>query len=527
MRPVVHEWRDPRTQVRIAVSAWVELDRVEDQYIQRPRDLRMVWAYLGRVGPAAVISKIRSRLAETARNRKVAGVGVGHVLAAPPESGVTEGDRVAFFAPNVTEEPDCVVCDVRMVLAVSTLDPDDTEAGSDGVVLPEALARYVGWSPYSGIAPDEMAVAGAIGRAVAASPLLRSAASASRDDGPRRQEARERYEARREPRPGRPTAVLFGFGNYAKTQVLPFLRRRFDLRCIHEIDAGQLATAAHAGVALDTAPMPREHEAYDAWFIAGFHHLHAPLAVHALEQGAYAVTEKPVATTWDQFATLESALEKPAVRRLMACFQRRYSPMNDWAAADLALADGRPVHYHCIVYEIPLPSRHWYNWPNSRSRLTSNGCHWVDHFLHLNGYAAVVEHSVRRLANGDLSVVVSLENGAAFTMLLTEHGSERLGVRDHVELRARDVTVKMTDQAVYEAESSSRVMRRRSINPTVCYRRMYESIAQTIRKGGEGDPMQSLLSTRLTLMLEDELGTDDYHGPTVHADRACSQGGSS
>lgn len=524
MRPVLQEWRDPRTQVRIAVSTWIEMARVEDQYIQRPRDLRMVWAYLGRVGPAAVIRKIHSRLAETGRNRKVAGVGVGHVLAAPLGSGLFEGDRAAFFAPNVPEEPDSVVCDTCMVLHVSALSLEDMGVDMTSG-LPEALAEYVGWSPYSGIAFDETAVAGAIGRTVAASLALWRAASAPQEDKPPPREACERLETRREPRPGRPTAVLFGFGNYAKTQVLPVLRRRFDLRCIHEIDPEQVATAAHLGVALDTAPMPREHEAYDAWFIAGFHHLHAPLADHALEQGAYAVTEKPVATTWDQLVTLESALVKPGAGRLMACFQRRYSPMNDWAAADLALADGRPVHYHCIVYEIPLPSRHWYNWPNSRSRLTSNGCHWLDHFLFLNNYAAVVEHSVRRLANGDLPVVVSLENGAAFTMLLTEHGSERLGVRDHVELRAGDVTVKMTDQAVYEAESSSRVLRRRSVNPTLCYRRMYESIARTIRRRGEGDAPESLLSTRLTLMLEDELAAVDHRGAAVPTGHACAQGG--
>lgn len=517
----LQQWRDPRTQVRVAVSVWVEIARVEGQYIQRRRDPRMVWAYLRRVGPAAVIRKIRSRLAETRRNRKVAGVGVGRVLAAPPESGLAEGDRIAFFAPNVPEDPDVVVCDARMVVARPALDAGD--AGPAAV--PGTLADYVGWSPYSGIVLDETALAGAIGCAVAASAALRHAVSSSRDEKAPTDERRERYEARRAPRPGRPTAALFGLGNYAKTQVLPTLRRRLDLRCIHEIDAEQLATAEHLGVALDTAPVPREHESYDAWFIAGFHHLHAPLAVHALGQGAFAVTEKPVATTWEQLASLESALARPGAGRLLACFQRRYSRMNDWAAADLALAPGQPVHYHCIVYEIPLPRRHWYNWPNSRSRLTSNGCHWVDHFLYLNRYAAVEEHSVRRLSNGDLSVVAGLENGAVFTMLLTEHGSERLGVRDHVELRAGGVTVKMTDQTVYEAESTRRVLRRRTLNPTICYRRMYESIARAVLQRSGGDPSESLLSTRLTLMLEDDLAAGGCGGELATTGHARAHGG--
>jgi len=511
MHPPLHSWRDPRSQVRIAVNAWVEIARVEDQYIQRAHDLRMVWSYLRHVGPVAVARKIRSRLAETSRNRKVAGAGVGRILDAPGGGGLAEGEWVAFFAPNVTEEPSSVVCDARMVVRASELECAATEEGSETGAAFAILAKWVGWSPYSGVPLDEIALTRAIGQAVSESPVLRGAVLGRRNELPGKPEARDRSEASHEPRTGRPTAVLFGFGNYAKTQVLPTLRRRLDLRCIHEIDPQQLAPAARCNVTLDTSPWPREGETYDAWFIAGFHHTHAPLAVHALKQGSYAVVEKPLATSWEQLESLETTLAESGKTRLFGCFQRRYTPMNDWAARDLGVASGEAINYHCIVYEIPLPERHWYNWPNSGSRLTSNGCHWVDHFLFLNGYPELVSYRVQRAGNGDLFVLLEAENGASFSMVLTERGSERLGVRDYVELRANGVTVRMVDQARYEAENSKKVLRRKRLNPSRVYATMYSAAVDLVLNGEEGDDPRTLLSTKATLLLEDQLAEQYPH----------------
>ena len=84
--------------------------------------------------------------------------------------------------------------------------------------------------------------------------------------------------------------------------------------------------------------------------------------------------------------------------------------------SDLGVAPGEPVSYHCIVYEVPLPELHWYRWPSSRSRLISNGCHWTDHFLLLNGFAEPVAYDVVESSDGMVNVTVELANGAVFTM---------------------------------------------------------------------------------------------------------------
>jgi hypothetical protein len=167
---------------------------------------------------------------------------------------------------------------------------------------------------------------------------------------------------------------------------------------------------------------------------------------------------------------------------------------------------GEAIHYHCIVYEVPLPRLHWYLWPNSRSRLTSNGCHWIDHFLFLNDYAAVRRSDLFVAGDGTISASLELENGAVFTMTLTEHGSERIGVQEHVELRAGGSTVRMVNGGLYEAEGPDRVLRRRRINKMESYFRMYRTIGRAVAEGRPGDSLRSIeVSTGAVLGLEELL----------------------
>jgi hypothetical protein len=192
---------------------------------------------------------------------------------------------------------------------------------------------------------------------------------------------------------------------------------------------------------------------------------------------------------------------------LFACFHKRYSPFNDYAWPDLECEAGDPINYHCVVYEVPLPELHWYRWPNSKSRLISNGCHWLDHFSFLNRYCKVKSMSVEQAPDDTISCSVTLENGAYFTMVLTDTGSQPIGLQEYIELRAGAVTVKIVNNAKYLAEDSSRVFRRARINKTSPYRLMYRSIAAQIEAGDVGDSLASVrISCGLILDLEDRLG---------------------
>jgi len=494
------QWREPRHGVRIAVANWYPLCRLENQFFKPANSIRMVWYYLLSIGPVPVWRKIRSRTAEKKRNKKVAAAGSGMVMEAPEGSSWQKGELVIFFAPNHPEKPQRICVDERFLASITEADKELINPGA-GLFLPPQLEPYVGWSFFSGIAVNEEQISKGLSclkgffmanqGSATVKPLL-DGLVVERVGKPRAN-------------PVRPAAVLFGLGNYAKTQIIPHIRGKVNLCCVHEIDPDQLATVSSRDLVLDTSPVPRQGERYDAWFIAGYHHTHAALAVQALKQGAYAVVEKPVATTWEQYRSLQALFRGDADSRLFACFHRRYSKLTRLACRDLKTAEHRPVDMHCLVYENPLPRLHWYNWPNSGSRLISNGCHWLDYFLFLNGYCRTEHASILSLRGNDLVSMVRLENGARMVMSLTENGSARLGMRELIELRSGDITIRIIDSAFYYAENSARVLCRMRTNPLDAYRRMYNSIGDKIAGAEPADSPESLRSTELMLQLEETI----------------------
>ena len=300
--------------------------------------------------------------------------------------------------------------------------------------------------------------------------------------------------------------MLFGYGNYAKTLVVPNVRPWLEIERIHELDPTQIPRGAD-DTAWDTSPHWPEGpagEGFRAAFLAGYHHTHAPLAAEAMDRGAAAVVEKPIATGACELDDLLRRLEGGG--RLFSCYQKRYHPFNALARRDLGVRTGDPVSYHCMVYEVPLPEQHWYRWPSSRSRLVSNGCHWIDHFLYLNDFAEPGRIDVAEASDGTLNASVELENGAFFTMVLTDLGSARIGVQDYVELRARGTTVRMSNSTRYEAEGPNRILRRERVNKMFAYRRMYADIARRVVEGAAGDTPRSVrVSAGLVLEMERRL----------------------
>jgi predicted dehydrogenase len=493
------------SKYRVQVAAIQTLERLDGLYFVRSASIRLLINYLREIGWRATMQKVWSRRQERGRNEKFVSWGIGRVLESADDGHIRPGEWVAFLAPA---HPAAVE---RVVLPGDFLVPLPYGAGrelpADALLHGQAAdsadgdawwrsAR--GWSIHAGIELDGTA------RAAIRNGLLRRARGASWHAAARleRPEAATVVTRRETPaRAGsRPRAVLYGYGNYAKTVILPSIARSLQLTAVHEIDPLQIQREPDPALGWSTEPELGD-DAADAVLIAGYHHTHAGLAVAALERGMYAVVEKPLAVDAAQLdALLRAVRERP---RLFACFHKRYLPFNSTALGDLQVRPGDPVSYHCIVYEVPLPELHWYRWPNSRSRLVSNGCHWLDHFLYLNDFAAPVWHQVSAASDGTINCSVELENGAFMTMVLTDQGSERIGVQDYIELRANGVTVKMINGAEYVAESSDRILRRKRINKMQSYREMYRTIARKIAAGEGGDSVRSIaVSSALVLALE-------------------------
>ncbi len=500
---IISSWIDPASEVRITVGGWIFKAPITNQYIEHPRSFWLIWNYFKKIGARSVISKLRSRLTEVARNKKIYGIGYGNVVHAPDGLGFFRGTKVVFFATNHNPDSKVISLHYAFITSMDRCSNKERSSKKKNVSpneIPEELFKYIGWSRFSGHPLDidllksvllnfGKQYSGFLGNssyAITSDPII---VDHINNDAPAK---------------GKCTAVLFGLGNYAKTTIIPNIRGHLSLMRVHEVDPDQLAFfGKEPELSLDTCPEGREGLFFDAWFIAGFHHTHTDLAISAMKQSACAVIEKPLATTKSQYLRFTQTLNELPDSRFFLCFHKRYSELHGFAMKDLMAPPGAPIDMHCVVYEIPLPSLHWYNWPNSGSRLISNGCHWLDYFMFINGYCDILDYRKWRPRGSDVVVQVKLANGAYFSMTLTDTGSQRLGVRDYIELRHGGVTVTMIDAERYSAENRNRVFRKEKVNPLDAYKRMYRNISREIACGGKGDDLISLRSSELTLMLED------------------------
>lgn len=518
MRVLGDRWLDgyldydrPAGQCRVKVQLWEVLAPIQHLYFIPPRDWRIVINYLCEVGPRQLFRKALSRSRERLRNAKYISCGVGEVVECDAGSQFHTGQVVVFVAPC---HPRCVD---RLTLPEAFIRPLEQDAliqrlPRNAIVFFEpgrhpsvGLQRleFAGWSEFSGSVPDarkSQEILKQVRNHIQGLDLSQGRLLAT-DCTP----VMEAYDRKAPSGSSALRAVLFGYGHYAKSTIIPNLPRQISLVKVHEVDPCQVGRVVSFPFSSDSSAYPHLSERYDAYFIAGFHHTHSAIAVHALRNGAFAVVEKPITTTFQQLDELMEAMAR-APGKFFAGFHKRYSTMTQWAIRDLCSRPGEPISYHSIVYEVKLPALHWYRWPNSKSRIVSNGCHWVDHFLFLNHFSPVHYYDVWEASNGDIFIIVELSNGASFSMTLTDHGSPRIGVQEYMELRAGDITVGIQNGSRYVAEDSRHVFRRRRVQKMESYQSMYRTISRTIVAGLPGDSLESVdRSSRLILDLEERL----------------------
>jgi predicted dehydrogenase len=506
------EHRHP-DEYRIEVMAWKNLEKLENLYFIRPKSLRLLWNYLRELGLVEVWRKILSRTQERYRNQKYLSCGLGCVIESADKEKFCLGQIVAFLAPS---HPPClerIVLPSELMIRVEqshiSISPEHTilyqRISSDEAVIGCWWADIRGWSRHSGktlLRDTSTTLMQKVLESISQTHW-QEAIQLQVDEGSLVTQIREHSLTKHFLAPK--TAALFGYGNYAKTIILHNVKPYLAVDCIHELDPTQIPCNGDSTRKWDTSPSPRIDEDYDVFLIAGFHHTHAPLAIHALQQNAIAVVEKPIVTTNEQLSELLRAMQNSS-GQLFSCFHKRYLSFNKLAIQDLERGAGEPISYHCIVYEVPLPELHWYRWPNSKSRLVSNGCHWIDHFLYLNDFCEVRSFNLVIAPDNTINCSITLDNDAFFTMVLTDKGSERIGVQDYIELRVNSVTVKMINGSDYVAETQDRVIRKQRINKMESYKVMYQQIGKKIVSGTPGDSLESVtVSAGLIVGLENKL----------------------
>jgi len=497
---------------RIAVRAWKDLEKLEGLYFVRSKKIRAAWNYLHEVGPRSLFHKVRSRLQERVRNEKYVSCGIGVVLEAPEGNPFTQGKVVMFFSP-------IGVCAERIVAQPEFVFPIAHESMAS---LPQNAILYHapdqnektenrfwqtirGWSAHAGIPISEgitRVIEEGVARVLEATDWKNARALPAEHSSPI-QETSEAPVVRAHKEKKR--AVLFGYGNFAKVIILPNVKRYLSVEKIHELDPTQIPVRRAAR--WDTNPMPRQDEMYDAMLIASYHHMHASQAIWGLERNMQLAIEKPIATTEADLQKLLETAER-CKGKIYTGFHKRYLPFNDLIHRDLGIKRGDPFSYHSIVYEVALPELHWYRWPNSRSRLLTDGCHWIDHFLYLNDFAKPAAHDIFIAPDGTVNCSIVLENDAHFTMALTTQGSSRIGVQDYIEIRANGATIRMINNALYSAEDAHRIFRKEKINRIFCYNEMYRQISRNMFYDRPGESIQSLrVSGGIALELDQKIAS--------------------
>jgi hypothetical protein len=256
---------------RIRIFTFANLEQLTGIYFVRPRSARLLWNYVHEVGIVGVWRKVVSRLQEKNRNEKFVSFGIGEISQSPSGGKYAIGDKVVFFAAGFPACVERIVVPDMFIIGM----PFEVEIPERSGVI-RHLSRYetvrqqgdwwkraIGWTPYAGYELEDrdrhalQAYLGDLVRKVdwsLARELGVDPASEIREiamfEAPTPKAAARATQKKR--------GVLFGYGHYAKTNILPNIRRHIEVSAIHEVDPTQTPEVSQLEFRWDSAPMPRD-----------------------------------------------------------------------------------------------------------------------------------------------------------------------------------------------------------------------------------------------------------------------------
>jgi predicted dehydrogenase len=321
---------------------------------------------------------------------------------------------------------------------------------------------------------------------------------------------------------GLPVAVL-GAGDYARTEIIPALRRAgLSLYSVANREPQIAAIVGREyGFALATTDSERaiaETPAPGLVVVATAHDSHTHLACAALKAGHRVFVEKPPAVTPDDVCRLADAMRSHP-GSVEIGFNRRYHPHVRRARARLRLESG-PISISCTVKELAFEPDHWYFWPNQGTRITGNLCHWIDlAVFFLEGRQLPVSMSLSPRVPGsnpgsdeERVLTVTFDDGSLLTVLATTRGDDIRGVQEQVEIRRGRTTITIDDLWKLRIRSGgierySRTLFRDKAH-TVMYR---EALARVIANKPSVYPVRDMIVVSAIQIAASDLVRADLH----------------
>lgn len=173
------------------------------------------------------------------------------------------------------------------------------------------------------------------------------------------------------------------------------MAKRSELRWVVDLDEEKAAKVAAELGCRHTADWTQVLDDVDALSICTPHHLHAPMAMKAIEAGKHVLVEKPLANSEEDCIRLIQAAEKRDVRLMLAYVVRYLPAVRKLKEALDSGKYGTPISAQGWVqgYLAPMPGT-WFAGKDTLGGgvLFSHGCHYIDILLYLFGDPARVAH---------------------------------------------------------------------------------------------------------------------------------------
>jgi predicted dehydrogenase len=230
---------------------------------------------------------------------------------------------------------------------------------------------------------------------------------------------------------------MIGAGAFAKAVLLPILKRTrgVDLATICTATGlSAQSTAKKFGFAACTTDLEGifDDPQINAVMIATRHHLHAPLAIRALQAGKHVFVEKPLALDEDQLHTLLKTVNSESSARLMVGFNRRFAPLTQ-RVKEVYEARGGPLAIHYRVNAGHVPPEHWvHDSQEGGGRIIGEVCHFVDWMHYLTGvaprhvYTQALPAGGRHIAEDNVLITVTFADGSVGSIHYLANGDPRL-----------------------------------------------------------------------------------------------------
>jgi len=247
---------------------------------------------------------------------------------------------------------------------------------------------------------------------------------------PATRQVRAAAPARKAGNGARVTIGFVGAGNYATSMLLPHLAKLPAADLAHVATTKSLsAVNAQQKFGFTTASTDAdsvfEDDSLDAIFVVTRHASHAKLVIRALETGKAVFVEKPLALTREETDAIEEAVVRTGNDRLMAGFNRRFSPL--LTAMRKAYGSGTAMSStRYLVNAGPLAHDSWYlNEEAEGSRFAGEGGHFIDTLSWWAGGLPTEVYAVRGPEKGDVQATFRFANGAIGAVAYLTGGNAR------------------------------------------------------------------------------------------------------